>query len=104
MTLTGSLGVFIAADMVSFYLFYTLVSLAAYGLVIFDGTAASRRAGTVYVSLALLGEAFLLIGFVLDATLLVIFVNRLRAPGSRQPGRQPAHPRCRRCARDVAVA
>jgi multicomponent Na+:H+ antiporter subunit A len=65
MTLTGSLGVFIAADVVSFYLFYTLVSLAAYGLVIFDGTAASRRAGTVYVSLALLGEAFLLIGFVL---------------------------------------
>jgi formate hydrogenlyase subunit 3/multisubunit Na+/H+ antiporter MnhD subunit len=65
MTLTGSLGVFIAADVVSFYLFYTLVSLAAYGLVIFDGTAASRRAGAVYVSLALLGEAFLLIGFVL---------------------------------------
>ncbi len=64
-TLTGSLGVFIAADVVSFYLFYTLVSLAAYGLVIFDGTAAARRAGTVYVSLALLGEAFLLIGFVL---------------------------------------
>jgi multicomponent Na+:H+ antiporter subunit A len=64
-TLTGSLGVFIAADVVSFYLFYTLVSLAAYGLVIFDGTAAARRAGAVYVSLALLGEAFLLIGFVL---------------------------------------
>jgi formate hydrogenlyase subunit 3/multisubunit Na+/H+ antiporter MnhD subunit len=64
-TLSGSLGVFIAADVVSFYIFYTLVSLAAYGLVTFDGTAASRRAGTVYVSLALLGEAFLLIGFVL---------------------------------------
>lgn len=65
MTLTGSLGVFIAADVVSFYLFYTLVSLAAYGLVTFDGTTAAKRAGTVYVSLALLGEAFLLIGFVL---------------------------------------
>jgi multicomponent Na+:H+ antiporter subunit A len=65
MTLTGSLGVFIAADLVSFYLFFTLVSLAAYGLVTFDETSAAKRAGAVYVSLAVLGEAFLLIGFVL---------------------------------------
>src|SRR5271156_1809081 len=34
MTLTGSLGVFIAADLVGFYLFFTVVSLAAYGLVV----------------------------------------------------------------------
>ena len=67
MTLTGSLGVFIAADMVSFYLFFTLVSLAAYGLIVFENTPAAKRAGTVYVSLALLGEAFLLMGFVLLA-------------------------------------
>jgi multicomponent Na+:H+ antiporter subunit A len=65
MTLTGSLGVFIAADLVSFYLFFTLVSLAAYGLVAFDETSTAKRAGAVYVSLAVLGEAFLLIGFVL---------------------------------------
>jgi formate hydrogenlyase subunit 3/multisubunit Na+/H+ antiporter MnhD subunit len=37
MTLTGSLGIFIAADLMGFYLFFTLVSLAAYGLVVFDG-------------------------------------------------------------------
>ncbi len=34
LTLTGSLGVFMAADLVSFYLTYSVVSLAAYGLVI----------------------------------------------------------------------
>ena len=51
MTLTGNLGVFMAADMVSFYLFFTLVSLAAYGLVVHDGTPAARRAGAVYVGL-----------------------------------------------------
>jgi multicomponent Na+:H+ antiporter subunit A len=67
MTLTGSLGVFIAADLVGFYLFFTVVSLAAYGLVVFDETSAAKRAGAVYVSLALLGEAFLLTGFVLLA-------------------------------------
>jgi formate hydrogenlyase subunit 3/multisubunit Na+/H+ antiporter MnhD subunit len=67
MTLTGSLGVFMAADMISFYLFFTLVSLAAYGLVGFDNTSAARRAGAVYVSFAVLGEAFLLMGFVFCA-------------------------------------
>ena len=67
MTLTGSLGIFIAADLVSFYLFFTLVSLAAYGLVVFDDTAVARRAGAVYVSLAVFGEALLLMGFVLLA-------------------------------------
>ena len=68
MTLTGSLGVFIAADLVGFYLFFTVVSLAAYGLVAFDETSAARHAGAVYVSLAVLGEAFLLMGFVLLTT------------------------------------
>ena len=66
-TLTGSLGVFIAADLVSFYLLFTLVSLATYGLVVYDRTAAARHAGAVYVALALLCEAFLLFGFVLLA-------------------------------------
>ena len=68
MTLTGSLGVFIAADVASFYVFFTLVSLAAYGLVVFDDTSSVRRAGAVYVSFALLGEAFLLMAFVLLAS------------------------------------
>ncbi|MBV9376026.1 MAG: NADH/ubiquinone/plastoquinone (complex I), partial [Alphaproteobacteria bacterium] len=31
LTLTGSMGVFIAADLVSFYLTYSVVSLAAWG-------------------------------------------------------------------------
>ena len=66
-TLSGSLGVFIAADMIGFYFFYTLVSLAAYGLVAYDETPAARRASTIYVALALLGEAFLLMAFVLLA-------------------------------------
>lgn len=66
-TLTGSLGVFIAADLVSFYLLFTLLSLATYGLAAYDGTAAARRAAAVYVALALLCEAFLLFGFVLLA-------------------------------------
>src|SRR5262249_40287722 len=64
---SGSLGVFIAADLVGFYLFFTLVSLAAYGLVAHDDTPAARRAGAVYVGFALTSEAFLLMAFVLLA-------------------------------------
>ncbi len=67
MTLTGNLGVFLAADLASFYLFYALVSLSAYGLVVHAGTPGARRAGAVYVALALLGEAALLLSFVLLA-------------------------------------
>ena len=66
-TLTGSLGVFLAADLPGFYLFFTMVSLSAYWLIVDDGTASVRRAGLVYVSLALLGEAFLLFAFILLA-------------------------------------
>lgn len=67
LTLTGSIGVFIAADLVGFYLMYSLVSLAAYGLVVQSRTAHARRAATLYVGFALLGEALLLMGFVLLA-------------------------------------
>src|SRR5215831_10158396 len=68
LTLTGSLGVFIAVDLVSFYLTYSIVSLAAYGLIVHDGAPGSRRAGIIYVALAVLGEAFLLMAFVFMAS------------------------------------
>ena len=67
LTLSGSVGVFIAADLVSFYLTYSVVSLAAYGLVVHDGALADRRAGAIYVALAVLGEALLLMAFILLA-------------------------------------
>ena len=67
LTLSGSIGVFIAADLVSFYLVFSMVSLAAYGLIVDDGTPRARRNGLIYVALALLGEAFLLMAFVLLA-------------------------------------
>ena len=67
LTLTGSLGVFIAADLLTFYLVYALVSIPAFGLIAHDGEAASRRAGGVYMAFTVLGEAFLLMGFVLLA-------------------------------------
>jgi formate hydrogenlyase subunit 3/multisubunit Na+/H+ antiporter MnhD subunit len=65
LTLTGSLGVFVAADLLSFYLTFALLSLAAYGLVVHDGTPRARRAARIYLLLAVLGEVCLLLAFVL---------------------------------------
>jgi formate hydrogenlyase subunit 3/multisubunit Na+/H+ antiporter MnhD subunit len=67
LTLTGSLGVFIAGDLVGFYVAFALVSLAAWGLVIHDGTARAQRAGIIYLALAVFGEICLLMGFALLA-------------------------------------
>ena len=67
LTMAGSLGVFIAADLLTFYLVYALVSVPAYYLVAHDEEPASRRAGGVYMAVALLGEAVLLIAFVILA-------------------------------------
>ena len=67
LTMAGSLGVFIAADLLTFYLVYALVSVPAYYLVAHDEDASSRRAGAVYLAFALLGEAVLLIAFVMLA-------------------------------------
>ncbi len=68
LTLSGNLGVFIAADIISFYLAFGLVSLPAYGLVVHDGTDRSRRAGLFYLVLAVLGETCLLLGLMLMAS------------------------------------
>jgi multicomponent Na+:H+ antiporter subunit D len=65
LAMAGNLGALVALDGVSFYLFFALMSLAAYGLVIHDGKAASLRAGRVYIVLVLVGEAFLLGGLLL---------------------------------------
>ena len=65
--MAGSLGVFIAADLLTFYLVYALVSVPAYCLVAHDEDPASRRAGAVYMAFALIGEAVLLIAFVMLA-------------------------------------
>ena len=67
MTLTGNFGTFLVTDLPGFYLFFTLASLSAYGLIAFDRTAEAKRAAAIYVGLAVLGEALLLMAFVLMA-------------------------------------
>ncbi len=67
MTLTGCVGVFLAADMVGFYFLLAVLSIGASGLVLQGGTAEALRASAVYLGLALIAEAFLLAGLVMLA-------------------------------------
>jgi formate hydrogenlyase subunit 3/multisubunit Na+/H+ antiporter MnhD subunit len=67
LTMTGSIGVFIAADLLTFYLVYALVSIPAYGLIADDDAPASQRAGGVYMAFTILGEALLLMALALLA-------------------------------------
>lgn len=68
-TLTGSLGIFLASNLMGFLVFYALVSLPAYGFVISEGTPIAKKSGAVYMGFALLGENLLLLAFVILAGL-----------------------------------
>lgn len=67
LTLSGSLGVFLAGDLLSFYLAFAVASLAGFGLVVQDGSARARSAGALYLLIAVLGEIALLLAFALLA-------------------------------------
>jgi formate hydrogenlyase subunit 3/multisubunit Na+/H+ antiporter MnhD subunit len=63
LTMIGNIGVFIAGDLVSFYLFYALASIPAYGLFAFCDDGERKRAGAIYMAFTILGEALLLLAF-----------------------------------------
>lgn len=67
LTMSGSLGVFVAADLLTFYLTFAMASLAAVGLIVHDGSARARRAAAVTLLLVVLGEICLLFAFALLA-------------------------------------
>jgi formate hydrogenlyase subunit 3/multisubunit Na+/H+ antiporter MnhD subunit len=65
--MAGSLEIFVAGGLPSFDFFYALVSIPAYGMIVTDERAATRRVGAIYMAFAILGEAFLLLAFVMLA-------------------------------------
>jgi len=66
-SLAGNIGLVLARDMVSFYLFFALMTFSAYGLVVHSGSAPARRAGRIYIILAVIGESL-----VITAMLLIV--------------------------------
>ncbi len=65
LALSGNLLLIIAADAASFYIGFTLMSLAAYGLVVHLGGPKPRQAGRIYLQLAVLGEMLLYAGLMM---------------------------------------
>jgi formate hydrogenlyase subunit 3/multisubunit Na+/H+ antiporter MnhD subunit len=61
-TMAGNLGLAVSLDAISFYLCFVAMSLAAYGLVVHDGSREARRAGFVYLILVFVGEGLILPG------------------------------------------
>src|SRR5271154_2611850 len=66
-TLTGCVGVFLAADLVGFYFLLAVLSIGASGLVLQGKSSQALRAGALYFGIAFLAEAFVLAGLVLLA-------------------------------------
>jgi formate hydrogenlyase subunit 3/multisubunit Na+/H+ antiporter MnhD subunit len=54
--MAGNCGLILAREMLGYYLFFAMMSFAAYGLVAHNRTNASRRAGRIYLFLVIIGE------------------------------------------------
>lgn len=54
--MAGNLGLVLAQDAASFYVFFALMSFASYGLVVHARTPAALEAGRVYLALVVVGE------------------------------------------------
>jgi formate hydrogenlyase subunit 3/multisubunit Na+/H+ antiporter MnhD subunit len=61
-TMTGSLGVVMAGDVVAFYTCFAMLSFASYPLIVHAGDEAALRAGRVYIAFVVGGEAMLFVG------------------------------------------
>lgn len=68
LAMTGNIGLIIAGDMLSYYLWFALMSFASYGLVIHTRTDFARRASNVYIALVVIGEVMLFAALVLIAS------------------------------------
>ncbi|HSM73445.1 MAG TPA: complex I subunit 5 family protein [Desulfobacterales bacterium] len=62
-SLCGNLGLCVAQDLASFYVFFALMSFSAYGLIVHEGTEKALHAGRVYLTMAVIGEVLLASAF-----------------------------------------
>jgi len=65
LTLSGNLLLIIAGDALSFYVGFSVMSLAAYGLVVHKGGPQPRQAGRLYLQIAITGELVLFTGLIM---------------------------------------
>lgn len=56
----GNIGVFLAANLVTFYLMFAAMSFLGYAIVVHDRSPSARRAGAIYLVLTVFGESAVL--------------------------------------------
>ena len=61
---TATMGIAMAANLFTFFVFYELLTLATFPLVVHRGTAHAMRGGTIYLAYTLVGGTVLLTGVV----------------------------------------
>ena len=61
---TATMGIAMAANLFTFFIFYELLTLATFPLVVHRGTAQAMKGGTIYLAYTLVGGALLLAGIV----------------------------------------
>lgn len=67
LAMSGNFGLIVAQDMITFYVFFALMSFAAYGLVIHNRDKDALRAGKIYIILVIFGEILLFAALTLIA-------------------------------------
>ncbi|HEY4545358.1 MAG TPA: proton-conducting transporter membrane subunit [Pedomonas sp.] len=68
---SATVGIAMAGDLLTLFVFYELLTIATYPLVVHNGTPEARRAGTVYLAFTIGGGVLLLAGTVWVQTLAV---------------------------------
>ncbi|MGD1971943.1 MAG: proton-conducting transporter membrane subunit, partial [Desulfobacterales bacterium] len=59
LAMSGNFGLIIAQDMITFYVFFALMSFPSYGLVVHNQDKDALRAGKIYIILVIFGEILL---------------------------------------------
>lgn len=67
-TMAGNFGLILARDVPTFYACFTLMTFAAYGLIVHSRSRAALDAGRVYLTMAIVGEGLIVAGLVLAAS------------------------------------
>jgi multicomponent Na+:H+ antiporter subunit D len=80
---TSTMGIALAGNLITFFIFYELLTLTTYPLVVHRGTPASMEAGRTYLMYTLAGGVVLLIG--------MVWVNVLAGPVEFTTGGVLAH-------------
>lgn len=65
--MAGNFGLILARGMLGYYLFFAVMSFAAYGLVIHKETGEAVKAGRIYLALVMIGEVALFTALIILA-------------------------------------